>query len=177
MEPRTAAASVGFGLLLLAWLASAVSEPHPRVQRRAAPPAESAQLDRLRTDVEMQAARLRARLGADSLPKPPNRNPFAFDRRAVASPPRVPPPAASDVPSERPEPVPVEPVLVLIGIAERGTGDSLVRTAIIAGERDELHMVTAGEEIAGLYRVRAIGADAVDLERLADQTIRRINLK
>jgi hypothetical protein len=177
MEPRTAAASVGVGILLLAWLASAVSDPYPRVARRPLPPAESAQLDRLRSDVETQSARLRERLAAVAPPTTPSRNPFVFGSRNGA--PRRPAPAAprADAPLPVFEPVPAEPVLVLIGIAERGAGDTLVRTAIIAGEGDALHMVTTGEHVAGLYRVRTIGADAVELERLADTTIRRMHLK
>jgi hypothetical protein len=177
MEPRTAAASVGVGLLLLAWLASAVSEPYPRVARRSLPPAESAQFDRLRSDVETQSARLRARLATVTPPAAPNRNPFAFASRAPA--PRRPAPASPPVEALQPEfeRAPAEPVLVLIGIAERGTGDRLVRTAIIAGEGDELHMVTAGDLVAGRYRVRAISPDAVELERLGADTVRRIHLK
>jgi hypothetical protein len=176
MEPRTAAASVGVGILLLAWLASAVSEPRPRVVRREAPAAESAQLDRLRTDVEAQTGRLRARLAAP-LPAPA-RNPFAFEAPPVS--PAVPGRARAAAPApplEIPEPGPVDPELVLIGVAERAAGDDTVRTAILSGAGDELHMVTVGQEVAGLYRVRAISADAVELERLGTHTVRRLHLK
>jgi hypothetical protein len=178
MEPRTAAASVGFGILLLAWLASALSEPRPPVVRRPAPAAEGAQLERLRTDVETQAARLPTRLAAPPVPNAPDRNPFAFGRRDL-SPARPAPPVAEAqlLPFDVPEPLPVEPILVLIGVAERASADGVIRTAILAGAGDELHLVTEGEEVAGLYRVRAISADAVELETLGSTTVRRLHLK
>jgi hypothetical protein len=176
MEPRTAAASVGFGILLLAWLASAVSEPRPRIERRTAPVAESAQLDRLRADLEIQGARLRTRLAAAPIPKAPNRNPFTFGRRDVPLPPATTAAATAAAQPELPDPVPTEPELVLIGIAERSAGEVMVRTAILAGAGDELHLVVEGEEVAG-YRVRAISIDVVELERLGTGTVRRIHLR
>jgi hypothetical protein len=53
----------------------------------------------------------------------------------------------------------------------------VTRTAILAGAGDELYLVTEGEEVAGLYRVRAIGAEAVELERLGTGATRRLHLK
>ena len=53
----------------------------------------------------------------------------------------------------------------------------MVRTAVIVGPSDELFMVTEGQEVAGRYRVSAIGADAVELKDPATGAVRRLILR
>jgi hypothetical protein len=65
-----------------------------------------------------------------------------------------------------------EPPLDLLGVAEEGA----TRTAMI-GMGDELLMVTVGHEVAGRYRVAAVGPDVVELKDLATGATRRLALK
>jgi hypothetical protein len=178
MRPTTTAASVGIGCLLLAWLASAVGisrvPPRPRPSEA---PSESRQLEALRADVQAQSARLRERLSSAPAPRPAERNPFAFANRDAGRPRLQPVAPAPGAYAEPTAPEPAETVLVLIGIAERTTPDGMVRTAILAGAADHLHLVIEGEEVAGVYRVRAIGADSVELAHAASGAVRRLHLK
>jgi hypothetical protein len=57
-------------------------------------------------------------------------------------------------------------MLLLVGIAEKKTGEGSVRTAMISNDRQDLIMVTAGQRILGLYDVVAIGLDAVELKHV-----------
>ena len=178
MRPSTTAASVGVGLLLLAWLASAVGvPPAPRTPRPPAQPSDGAHLEALRNDVQAQASRLRTRMAAAPAPRPLGRNPFAFANRDAGAP-RTSAPSAA-VPAHAPpiDAPPAQRALALIGVAERSTATGTTRTAILSGAGDELYMVTEGEEIAGEYRVRTIGADTVELERIPTGTIRHLPLK
>lgn len=178
MSPSSTAASVGVGVLLLAWLASALNAPAPQRQPRSSPePSKHEQLSELRADVRMQASRLRERLAEAPAPAPAARNPFRFAPR--------PAPAravhAAQAEPERqvldPDPPPSEPALALAGVAEHRKEDALVRTAIITGLADELYLAAEGDEIAGIYRVRAITASAVELEHIATGAIRRLQLQ
>jgi hypothetical protein len=174
MAPARAAAYLGGTLLLVAWLASAagVSRRQPELQITR-PKAEAVQLDALATDVQSQAVRLRTRLAAAPAPQMPLRNPFMFAgsapvRRAAAPvEPRLEPPAP-DVP---------ELVLELAGVAEQNTDAGLKRTAMVAAPGDQLYMVTEGQELAGRYRVSAVGADAVELKDLVTGATRRLALR
>jgi hypothetical protein len=174
MAPARAAAYLGGTLLLVAWLASAagVSRRQPGIQI-ARPQAEAVQLDALATDVQSQAVRLRTRLAAAPAPQMPLRNPFMF--AATAAPVhRVAAPA-----EPRLEPVPElpEPVLELAGVAEQNTDAGVKRTAMVAGPGDQFYMVTEGQELAGRYRVSAVGADAVELKDLVTGATRRLALR
>ena len=135
------------------------------------PPPEFAQLDAAASIVQSQASRLRNRMAVAPAPQTPIRNPFVFaerQARPVVTTRREPRPVALE-----PEPVmPVEPELDLLGVAEEGA----VRTAMI-GLGDELLMVTVGQEVAGRYRVAAVGADAVELQDLTTGATRRLALK
>lgn len=180
MRPSTSAATVGAGfLLLVAWLASAVGVPEaPPPPPRGQEPSSSTQLAQLREDVQRQSARLRQRLASAPAPGPTDRNPFRFAPRPA--PRGSVPPAPAAEPEAMPAPIPEsppEPLLVLIGIAERRQIDGVVRTAIISGGADDLHLVTDGEQFAGAYRVRAVGADVVELERIATGEIFRLRLQ
>ncbi len=175
MAPARAAAYLGGTLLLAAWLASAagVARRQPAAPL-ARPHADTLQLDALATDVQSQAVRLRTRLAAAPTPQMPLRNPFMFVE--TAAPVRVAAPA-----EPRPEPsVPGVPELVLelAGVAEQNTeGGGVKRTAVVAAPGDQFYMVTEGQELAGRYRVSAVGADAVELKDLVTGATRRLALK
>lgn len=181
MRPSSTAASVGLGVLLLvAWLASALSMPDaPQAPPRDPAPSSSAHLSELRAGVQMQAERLRERLASAPAPGAATRNPFRFaprpaPRHTIRAAAVLEPDAA---PSDIADAAPPEPVLMLIGVAERRHDDGVVRTAIISRGADDLHLVTTGEEFAGGYRVRAVGAAEVELERVSTGEIVRLRLQ
>ena len=170
MAPTRAAAYLVGAVLLAGWLASAAGVTRqPRAVRAPQQSREMAQLDAVASKVQSQASRLRHRMAAAPAPQAPFRNPFVFlerDRPVMAR--REPSPAVAP-----PEPVvPVELDLDLLGVAEEGT----TRTAMIA-LGDELLMVTVGNDVAGRYRVAAVGPDVVELTDLATGAIRRLALK
>jgi hypothetical protein len=168
MSPTRAAAYLGGGMLLAAWLASAAGVGRPSIPPVATPSPEAVQLDALASDVQSQALRLRQRLSSAPAPRATIRNPFEF----VA----VQPPLAASIrtpaPSAPPVLAPPEPNLVLIGVAEDGT----TRTAMIESG-DELVMAIEGQTIVSRYRVVQIGADAIELIDLVTGTTRRLFLK
>ena len=179
-RPYRVATWIFAGVVATAWLASAAGVTrNPRTPPRVAQPSpEAAALDSLVTDVQTQASRLRARLESAPTPAAPFRNPFSFvERQApVARPARTveaPPPVVAAAPI-----VPAEPPLQLIGIAEKKTGDTIVRTAMLApGDADALIMATAGQKILGAYEVVAVSADAVALKDLVTGATRTLVLR
>lgn len=177
MSPKRAAAWTGVGALAVAWFASAAGvigqprrAPHAPAQR-AAPQQEAP----VSFDVQAQAERLKKRLAAAPAPEP-RRNPFVFaEPQPVRSARRAARPAADPEPVVVPQPEP-EPPLTLVGMAEDGAGDALVRTAMIAGPGDELFLVRVGDPV-GQYTVSAVSADAVELKDAATNRIRRLILR
>lgn len=174
MTPKQVAAWTLVGALAAAWFASAagVIGP-PRRPPRAAMRAQSSATDPVAFDVHAQADRLRKRLATAPAPRPV-RNPFVFAPRSPV-PARVAPRVAPPPPS--PVPVDVEPALTLIGLAEDGAGEAMVRTAMIADAGDQLFVVKVGQTVAGRYRVSAIGADAVELIDATTGLARRLVLR
>ncbi len=172
MTSTRAVAYIGGASLLLAWLAAASGDPQrPRPVRDASPREDAQVLQRIASDVQAQAARLRERLATAPAPEQSLRNPFAFGLREPSASRRRAPVAAAVVPDE--PRVPVEPALVLVGVAEQETPDGIVRTAMLTIGGDDLLMVTAGQPVGLRYRVVAVGADAVELkDTVTGQTLR-----
>lgn len=178
MTPARAAAYIGGGMLLAAWLSSAATEQDPQPDP-ATPPQATSGSDPVAFDVQAQAARLRARLASAPVPQQPARNPFAF---AVPEVPRLREPsygrmvqaaaAAPTVGALEPE-----PQLTLVGMAEKQTPTGSVRTAVIVDGADEVLLVTEGQEVAGRYRVTVIAADAVELQEVSTGAVRRLVLR
>jgi hypothetical protein len=159
---------------LMAWLASATSvSRHPETARVPRSSADGQQLDAIASDVQSQATRLRHRLATAPAPQASVRNPFEFGSRA---PERRHTAAHAEPPAAEPAPADVEPPLALIGVAEQKTPVGLVRTAMIGQLDGQFVMVTEGQEVAGRYRVAAVGADTVDLKD-ASGAIRRLVMK
>lgn len=165
--------------LLTTWLVSAAvtqrdDAPAP-IPAQATPPAITA-VDEL----EIQTARLRARLDAAPAPHRSARNPFRFghridtaDRPAAparpaaigepASTAAAPPDAAARAPA---------PTLRLIGIAIADDAEGGERTAAISVS-GELMLVRVGGSVAGRYLVSAITPDVVELaDRLGGAPLR-----
>ena len=177
MNPSRAAAWIFVAAVLGAWLASAAGMSRSAEQVRAVEtPVNSHPVDNLAADVQAQATRLRARMETAPAPQAPVRNPFAFSQRVDPRPrPVQPVRAQAFVP---PPPVaPAEPVLHLIGVAEKKVWESLVRTAMISTESDDLIMATAGQRILGAYDVVAVGLDAVELRDIVSGATRRLALR
>jgi hypothetical protein len=168
MKPTRAAAYLGGGTLLAAWLASAAGVRAPAIPPVPARSTEAQQLDALTSGVQSQASRLRQRLSSAPAPHPTVRNPFEFalQPRAIVH---------DTKPIDAAPPVvdaPPEPNLVLIGLAEEGA----TRTAMIE-LGDELVMASEGQTVAGRYRVAKVAADAIELVDLVTGTTRRLFLK
>jgi hypothetical protein len=175
------AAGYGVGAaLLVAYLASAnmpVQEPDPHA--RAAHPTATTGTESLAVEVRSQAAKLHARMAQAPVPSSNPRNPFSFgaaSRAARASEPGVRAAVTPD-PGVVFAPSPPLPVFTLMGIAEESSADGPRRTAVIGGEADAIYMVVEGQMIGDRYKVKKIGADAVELEDLQTQGYRRLAMR
>jgi hypothetical protein len=125
-------------------------------------------------DIEEATTRLKARIASAPAPRSPERNPFDFERApAPAAHVAAPVTRATGAPP-LPAGPPPPPQVTLSGIAERKTGEGLVRTAIINGP-GQLYFAKVGDRVAGRYEVSFIGVDIVELKDLNDAT-RRVRL-
>ena len=161
--------------VLAAWLASAAGVMNqPEAPAQAPAPVQTTGTESLAEEVQAHAGRLRERLASAPVPQRPARNPFQFAPRVTAAPKRVVAPAPAAV-----ETVPIlpEPQLLLVGIAEDAAATGPVRTAILTVEGGDTLLLRAGEFIGARYRVKAIGADAVELSDLTNGTVRRLVLR
>ncbi len=168
---------IGGATVLVAWLASASAVPEQRPTTRARPGhTDEVVLGEITADVQSQAARLRQRLAAAPAPAAPLRNPFSFHARDLPKP-RGMVRAASVEPEPVATPSSDEVPLALLGIAEQQTPGGLVRTAMIGGADDTLHFATEGQDVAGRYRVTAVGPASVELKDLTTGVTRRLALR
>jgi hypothetical protein len=163
-------------MLLVACLAAAnmpqeSETPPDRRPRAAAMPTP----DAIAVDVGTQASRLQARMAQAPVPDSSPRNPFSFGAppHAARTPSAV--PVASEEPAA-PLPPPL-PALILMGVAEETTSAGPHRTAVIGGDGDTIYMVREGDAVGERYRVKKIGADAVELEDLVTNAYRRLALR
>jgi hypothetical protein len=176
MTMRRAVTYGGSICLLAAWLASAASTPRqtPAESPRESDPNASSPTETLAAEVQAHAAKLRSRLASARAPQMPLRNPFSFDapvRPAVRT---APEPIATA--AIEPAPIP-EPMLTLIGIAADQGPNGEVRTALVADQSENVHIVKVGETLLGRYRVTAIGADAAELKDITTESVRRLALR
>jgi hypothetical protein len=179
MTLRRATLYIGGGTLLVAWFSSAASVSLGRNPRRPSSTDRDASpgVDALAASVQSQARRLAQRLAAAPVPQQPTRNPFAFGALPVVR--RVTP---ARMVAPEPEPAPlapaiVEPALVLVGLAERRTGDAVVRSAVISSDGQDLIMAEVGTVLLGQYTVTSIGNDAVEMKETSTGRFRRLVLQ
>jgi hypothetical protein len=168
---------IGGAAVLATWFVAAAGQNGPLTGAPtppSAPPGESA-TELAARDIEAQAARLRARLGAAPRPADAARNPFLFVERAASQSRRLAPPAAVvDDPASAPMPEP-DP-FTLSGIATDDGADGPVRTAVLSGLGD-VFLARAGDIVMARYEVVAVGADAVHLRDLTTGRNFRIGLR
>jgi hypothetical protein len=176
MTSRTAAVYGVGGTLLVACLAAA-NMP----QERDTPPAREPRAasarppDVLAIEVQSQAGRLQTLMAQAPTPDPNPRNPFSFRAAPHA---RVELPVHAAVADEPAAPLPPPlPALILMGVAEDTTPTGPRRTAVIGGDGDTIYMVGEGDAVGDRYRVRKIGADAVELEDVVSKAYRRLALR
>jgi hypothetical protein len=164
------------GLMAITWLASHAPVNGPRADQSVAPSAE--RTETAAAEIQREANRLHERLRQVTAYRQPDRNPFRFAEPRPATSPapvrREPTITVEDIPSD----VPVAPTLriTLSGIGEDKVGDQVVRTAFISTP-DNVYIVKVGETVAEMYKVAAIGADAVELTRIDDGSTVRLALK
>ena len=165
------------GVLLVACLAAA-NMP----QEREAPPERSARVprsaspDEMAVEVSSQATRLHSLMAQAPTPGSSVRNPFSF---AAARAPRSDAPLVhaatiDEPPAILPSPL---PALTLMGVAEETTPAGPRRTAVVGGDGDTIYMVGEGDAVGERYRVKKIGADAIELEDVVTKAYRRLALR
>lgn len=179
MTLRRATLYIGGGTLLVAWFSSAASMSLGRNSRRPSTDRRdtSSRTDALAISVQTQARRLAQRLATAPAPQQPVRNPFAFGALPVV---RRATPLRMAAPESEPAPLAaavVEPALVLVGLAERRTGDGVVRSAVISSDGQDLIMAEVGTVLLSQYTVTSIGNDAVELRETSTGRSRRLSLE
>lgn len=175
MNLKRVAAIVCGPALLVVWLAAAAGIGTPEPAPAPVRPVATSGIAPLLSDIVGQSERLRKRLEEAPVPQSAGRNPFQFAPVAQPAPARVPsgPLAADGAPVLM---VPPAPPLSLVGVAENQTPEGLVRTALISGS-GQFFMVKVDEPVTSRFRVTAIGADAVELLDLTDNSTLRLALK
>jgi hypothetical protein len=177
MKSPSAAVYGVAGVLLVACLAAANMPQDRDTEIERAPRARQADPpDAVAIAVSSQAARLRTLIAQAPVPGPNARNPFAFaaTRAPRAEAATVHAAVAAEAAPVLPSPL---PALTLVGVAEDATPDGPHRTAIVAGDGDTIYMVVEGEPVGDRYRVRKIGADAIELEDVVTNAYRRLALR
>ena len=178
MTSRTSVVYGIGGVLLVACLAAAnMPQERDGVTDRPARAPRARGPEALAIEVSAQATRLHELMAQAPIPDQSSRNPFSF---AAARAPRtaasVVHAAVADEAASAPLPPPLPP-LTLMGVAEETTATGPRRTAVIGGEGDTIYMVVEGDSVGDRYRVKKIGADAVELEDVVTNAYRRIALR
>lgn len=177
MRIRRSAAIVGALALVGAWFASAAGlidgdDPPVQVRPRAAATSGGATL---LDDVKAQSARLRSRLSRAPSPQPSGRNPFRFQpRRATVERSAAPRPRVAETPPPAAVPAPLP--LKLEGLAERETNGAVTRIAILS-IYTTVFFAAEGETVQGMFRVKAIGEDVVEVEELATGRLTQLAIR
>ena len=128
------------------------------------------------SEIELEAARLQARVRQEVEYQRPERNPFRFGAsRSVATRVTAIEPPASE-PAVMAPSVPVAPPVTLSGIAEDQVGERTERTAILSSASGVL-LVREGDQVLGQYRVGRIETGAVELVNIADGATTRLTLR
>ena len=166
--------AIGGGLILISWVtspAALTTPPGPRVSPTEVEQAAQA-VTPLTSQVDDQAARLRARLAAPP-PKPdPERNPFRFGDTSPA--PKASSPAKRAARADAPSVTLAAPVITplalpsLIAITTDATAGGIMRTAALS-MNDELRIVRPGQ-MFDRFMVESIGADSVRLVDITSPT-------
>ena len=170
---RSVVVALVTGMVAL-WLVSAASTGTP-VQGTSpsdSPVSSTPAIDPPLFDLSVQAGRLERGRAAARASARSRRNLFEFGRsNAIEAAPPVSPAGASSVDAAAPVGDP-EPLLSLIGIAERGGPETPARIAILTGI-GQLFLVAPGETVANRYQVVAVHADAVELrDEASGETVR-----
>lgn len=150
-------ATVSGATVLAGWLAAQAPSSLP-AGAPAAPAADRAAAPSGLSDIEVEAARLQARVRSQIEYQQPERNPFRFgaSRRTASAPAAMPVTPVDLAPIEvLPPPLPV----TLSGIAEHEAGQ---RTAILSSPGGVL-LVQQGDEVLGQFRIGAVDPDGVEL--------------
>jgi hypothetical protein len=169
---KRTATIVVVGAAFAAWLSAAIAPAGRTNVARGR--ATSSAVETRSTDLEQEIARLHDRLRPDATPRDPGRNLFAF--HTAPSRPAAPLPVLARPALSEPPPIAALPMLKLVGIAEDGAPDAVVRTAIIS-EGGQLYLVKEGEAVTARYLVAKISADVVELTDTGDGSVRRLALK
>ncbi len=166
-------ATLGGGVLLLAWLGVAATEQgEPRVSSAPPSPPVGAGPDAILAELRVHADRLDRDLEGMSGPSRTSRNPFGFAASQIAEP----MPSSAVAGSPRLVTQPPGHQLALIGIAEARRAGELVRTAVISNA-DDLALVEVGDHVGSRHEVRGIGEESVELLDLQDGRVVRLSLR
>ncbi len=166
-------AVVSGATVLATWLASV--PPNRAPEDAIAPARAAAPAAGVVSDIEEQAARLHVKLRQEIEYREPSRNLFRFSTRASAL-------GGSARPAERAltavaEFVPPEPIGIrLSGVASEKDGENDRRTAILSTPGGVV-LAREGDEVAGHFKVGEIGEDTVDLIRLTDGIVLRLQAR
>ena len=151
-----------------------MSTPQTQVVRpaAAASAARSARQAAAETEIEALADSLQVRRTSETIRREPGRNPFQFQSRPQKPPAFVPPPIVAE---NIAAPAPVLPAFNLSGIATDLVDGKPQRSAVLSAPAGVL-IVREGESVAGLYVVRSIGEESIELEATADGSRRTLQL-
>jgi hypothetical protein len=170
---RTASAALGGGVVLLLVWKAATGAPSPAVPlQRDTPPAAQTPVP---VDLDREAVRLHERLANSPKFPPPQRDPFSFGTKPPA------PVRARALPASPPMPVVVEappPVSdaprLLAVLTDAGDGGPLRRAVLGIG--DDVQILRIGDTVTH-YRIRSIGADALEFVDVVTGAITRVTLR
>jgi hypothetical protein len=116
---------------------------------------------------------LKERLSRAPSPKPAGRNPFRFESVRPETGRRAAPAIRL---TELPPPALPAPPFRLEGIAERDVDGVKTRVAVLSS-LGELFFVSEGGAVAGNYRAKSVGVDAIELEELSTGTVIRLAIR
>ena len=171
--------AIGGGLILISWVTSPAARttpPEPGVS-----PAEIGRADQtaqavapLTTQIDDQAARLRAHLARPPAPPKPERNPFRFGGLRPTSNPVGPTPdtrasvGRPDLEGRRLDVSPSITLPLLVAITSDARDGGLMRTAVLS-INDDMKIMTPGQ-VFDRFLVESIGPDSVRIVDITSPT-------
>lgn len=170
---RIVATGIGGGAVVV-WIATAATSMPSQAVPMPPPDASAVAVDASGAALASEVSRLHERLHPTATPLH-SRDLFQYAPRRAAAGRRAATAEAVAAPLNGAPAAAAAPPLKLIGIAEDGAADAVIRTAIVSGMGD-VFLVKEGESLASRYRVGAISAAEVELVDTTDESVLRLTL-